>query len=216
MKLLYWASCPFACKVLAFLEETDLLQHTTLIPLHPYEKGKGLGQFNPLLQIPTLITDEAESVINSSIICAYLDEINSGLKRFPENSNERWIALKMQAIGDGIMEASILRVLEEQARHPKLRSDQWIERQNMKLIHALDYLEKNAHFLSNTTLKIGEITIATALSYLNFRFPGELWGEKRPHLLNWHHTVLRFPSLLNAKPQEKHALPEPERLEHLR
>ncbi len=61
----------------------------------------------------------------------------------------------MQAIGDGIMEAGILRVLEEQARHPKLRSDQWVERQNMKLIHALDYLEKNAHVLSNTILKIG-------------------------------------------------------------
>lgn len=215
MKLLYWASCPFACKVLAFLEETDLIKYTTLVPLHPYEKGKGLGQFNPLLQIPTLITDQAGSIITSSVICAYLDEINTGTKRLPESSNEKWIALKMQAIGDGIMEASILRVLEEQARHPKVRSDQWIERQNMKLIHALDYLEKNAHLLSTTILRIGEITVATALSYLNFRFPSELWGEKRPHLLNWHQAVLRFPSLSNTKPQEKHALPEPEHLEHL-
>lgn len=215
MKLLYWASCPFASKVLAFLEETRLGPLVELIPLHPYEKGRGLGQFNPLLQIPTLILDTGESVINSSVICAYLDELHNGEKRFPASSASKWTALKFQAIGDGIMEASITRVLEEQARHVKLRSNQWIERQNVKLIHALDYLDKNAHLLSTDFMGIAEITVATALSYLNFRFPGELWGEKRPQIAAWHKTVLGIPSIRNSQPQDKHPLPDSDRLDHL-
>lgn len=215
MKLLYWASCPFACKVLAFLEETDLLQTTDLIPIHPYEKGKGLSQFNPLLQIPTLIMDSGEALMNSSLICAYLDTLHGMKKLVPENNEAKWHALKMQAIADGIMEASVMRVLEEQARHAKLRSNQWIQRQNMKLIHALDFLEKNSDGLSINTLTIAEISVATALSYLNFRFPEELWGEKRPSLLKWHQAVLGIPSLKNSHPQEKHPLPESDRLDHL-
>lgn len=215
MKLLYWASCPFACKVLAFLEETGLSTQTELIPLHPYEKGRGLGQHNPLLQIPTLILDSGESVINSSVICAYLDELHGGEKRFPTAPDLKWTALKFQAIGDGIMEASVMRVLEEQARHVKLRSNQWIERQNVKLIHALDYLEKHAPLLKVHFMGIAEITVATALSYLNFRFPGELWGEKRPQIAAWHKAVLGIPSIQNSQPQDKHPLPESDRLDHL-
>lgn len=214
MRLYYWMTCPFACKVLAFLDELGMKDSVELVQKHPWEKNNGLSALNPLKQIPVLEVDAGFTLFDSRVICEYLDQFSEGKNYIPKGGIERWKTLKLQAIADGIMEAAIYRVIEENARHEEHRSDPWIGRQNVKLIQALDFLEKDSlTFENNFTL--GHLAVAIALSYLNLRFAKEAWGEKRLNLLKWHKQIMERPSLRDNRPHEIHALPESFLMEHL-
>src|SRR5690606_4264977 len=58
---------------------------------------------NPLNKIPVLILDDGLPLIDSRVICEYLDSLHDGPKLFPAGE-ARWPALRWQALGDGIME----------------------------------------------------------------------------------------------------------------
>jgi len=214
MRLYYWMTCPFACKTLAVIEELGLKNTIECVLLHPWEKTTQLSQLNPLKQIPILELEEGFSIVDSPVIIEYLDSIHQGTRLIPPGGMERWRALKLQAIADGIMESAILRVLEEQARHELHRSDPWIQRQNVKLIQSLDYLEKEVSTFQHQ-INVGTLSIAIALSYLNLRFSHENWAEKRQTLDTWFKKISERPSIQESHPRERHALPDPYMMEHL-
>lgn len=214
MRLYYWMTCPFACKVLAAIEEIGIKDSIELIPMHPWEKSSQLSHLNPLKQIPVLEIEDGFCIVDSPVIVEYIDTLHQGTRLIPPGGMERWKALKLQALADGIMEAAVLRVLEEHARHELHRSDPWIQRQNIKLIQSLDYLEKEVSNFNNK-INIGTLSIAIALSYLNLRFSHENWAEKRQDLGRWFKKISERPSIKETHPRERHALPEPHLMEHL-
>ncbi|MCX7222922.1 MAG: glutathione S-transferase N-terminal domain-containing protein, partial [Burkholderiales bacterium] len=65
-----------------------------------------LSDSNPLGKIPTLITDEGVAMFDSPVICEYIDSIGTAAPLFPAAGPARWKALRLQAIGDGILDAS--------------------------------------------------------------------------------------------------------------
>jgi glutathione S-transferase len=114
------------------------------------------------------------------------------------------------------MDAAILRFLEEQARHEYKRSDPWIQRQNMKIILALDSLELEfGKQKASPAFHVGHIGVFIALSYLDLRFGFENWREKRPVLKGWFEKMLEKPSLKNNRPRDLHPLPDPNNMDHL-
>ena len=45
---------------------------------------------------------------DSAVICEYLDRLHDGPKLFPLSFDERMIALRRQALGDGLLDALVL------------------------------------------------------------------------------------------------------------
>lgn len=206
MKLYYWMSCPFACKVLCLLDELNLKASTHLIAVHPWQKNHFLADMNPLNQIPVLELGAGAYLYDSNVICEYLATKHQAASIYGTQTRERWAILRFSALANGIMEASVLRVLEEYARSEDHRSPPWIDRQNLKIIKVLDYFEQTIETLPDE-ITIAHISIFMALSYLNLRFPSEKWGEKRPHLLSWHTKMMKKPSFYQNHPQDLHSLP---------
>ena len=50
----------------------------------------------------------ARPLYDSCVICEYLDTLHDGRPMFPESGTARWAALRLQALGDGIMDAALL------------------------------------------------------------------------------------------------------------
>jgi glutathione S-transferase len=65
---------------------------------------------------------------------------------------------------------------------------------------ALDRLEADAATLDDT-LDLGNLSIAIALDYLDFRFPGDAWREGRPKLAAWHERYSKRESLKATMPK---------------
>lgn len=159
---------------------------------------QALTAFNPLNKVPTLVTDNAGPLFDSPVICEYLDTIGTAAPMFPASGPARWNALRLQALGDGIMDAS-----QPRRREIGLPQDEgriaYIELQKGKVARALAALEKEADSFGKLT-HIGEITVGCALGYLDFRFANEPWRAGHPKLTAWYDEVVMLPPLAQTMP----------------
>lgn len=157
-----------------------------------------LSHSNPLGKIPTLVTDEGVALFDSPVICEFLDSIGSAPALFPAAGPARWAALRLQAIGDGILDAS-----QPRRRELALPQDEgrvaYIDLQRGKVARVVDVLEKEAASLG--ALKtIGDIAVACALGYLDFRFAHEPWRPGHPKLEAWYSSVVSLPPMAKTMP----------------
>lgn len=157
-----------------------------------------LSNSNPLGKIPTLVTDEGVALFDSPVICEFLDSIGSAPALFPAAGPARWAALRLQAIGDGILDAS-----QPRRRELALPQDEgrvaYIDLQRGKVARAVAVLEKEAASLG--ALKtIGDIAVACALGYLDFRFAHEPWRPGHPKLEAWYSSVVSLPPMAKTMP----------------
>ncbi|WP_149536969.1 glutathione S-transferase family protein [Siccirubricoccus phaeus] len=153
---------------------------------------------NPLSKVPSLLTDDGVPLYDSPVICEYLDSIGDAPKLFPPAGPARWKALQLQALGDGILDASQPRRREVALPQDDGRKE-YIAIQQGKVARALDVLEAEAEKLGLLTT-IGEITVACALGYLDFRYPHEPWRPGHPKLEAWYAKVVELPAMAKTAP----------------
>ncbi len=191
MKLLYSATSPFVRKVWVTALELGLAASIERIPTNPLKREDVESSPNPLGKVPCLETDDGETLYDSTVICEYLDTLAGGGRLIPPVGPARWTALRREALGNGILEAGVLRVVEGMRKEER-RSQGWIAHQAAAIHRALDALEGEADRLSPSlgrSVTIGEITIGIALAFLDFRFPAENWRDCRPKLADWFESV---------------------------
>ncbi|KPK06277.1 MAG: glutathione S-transferase, partial [Betaproteobacteria bacterium SG8_39] len=122
-----------------------------------------------------------------------------GGRLFPASGAARWSALRRQSLGDGIMDAGILRRYELLLRPEALRWADWLDGQQAKIDHALDAAEREAAGWGSA-FDIGHVTLACALGWLDFRFAEFDWRAQRPALAAWQARVAARPSLSQTVP----------------
>lgn len=169
MKLLYQTHSPFARKVLVFAHEAGLADQIDVIhhETSPTNRNDEVFAVNPLGKVPVLITGQGEAIFDSRVICTYLDTYNSGPKLIPAESNANIEALRLEALADGLSEVGILVRWESIRRPEHLRYKPFLDGQLNKLAAGYDYIE--THIILSDQITIGEIALATSLSWLEFR-----------------------------------------------
>jgi glutathione S-transferase len=200
LKLRYSSTSPFVRKVSVTIIECGLGNQVENQPTNPWASDTDLPSTNPLGKVPALTIEDGQSLFDSPVICEYLDSLNSTPILFPSDGKERWIALRQQALGDGIMDAAVGRILESR-RPSELQSKSVSDRCQAAVERVLNTLESQAGELSNG-FTIGQITVVCALEYLDFRFSAENWRNGRPHLANWHESVASRPSVQQTVPHD--------------
>lgn len=212
MKLHYWRSSPHTCKVLAVRHLLELQEEIELIPTHPWDLETELGGLNPLSKIPTLILRDGSILYDSSVICDYLAWFATSEKGrvntlFPDKGPARWVSLRQQALADGIMEAAVLRLLEERARPPHLQSLDWIQRQQTKIERSLRALDDEVPEIGDQGVTIGQVSLAVALAYVSYRYPSYIWYPEHVRLYEWYEAMMRVPAIAENSPKETDPLP---------
>ncbi|MGE0751901.1 MAG: glutathione S-transferase family protein [Variibacter sp.] len=138
---------------------------------------------NPLGKMPVLTLEDGTYLYDSPVILEYFDVLAGGGRIIPKETAARFAALRLQALGDGLMDASVLLMYEQRFRAEDRRESKWIEHQTAKVSRALAALEKALPAVSASP-DVGQITLACALGYLDFRFAGE-WRKQYPKLVQW-------------------------------
>lgn len=147
------------------------------------DPADSIRQQNPLGKIPSLILEDGLALFDSRVILEYLDAKAGGGKILPADSTARFAALRLQALADGMMDASILQVYEKRFRAEDRRDAKWIEYQADKVKRAMNVLEA-APPANSSPPDVGQITLACALGYLDLRFEGK-WRAEYPKLVAW-------------------------------
>jgi glutathione S-transferase len=202
MKLHSSPTSPFGRKVKVVAQEAGLFAQLAVSVAQTSPVGPDLGLVgdNPLGKIPCLVLEDGTILFDSPVICEYLDTQHGGDRLFPADGAARWTALRLQALGDGIMDAALLARYETFLRPEPYRWAAWIDGQLDKVGRSLDRLEAVEVAAFGDRVDIGTITTACALGYLDFRFAALGWRSGRQQLAAWYERFAARPSMRQTVP----------------
>jgi glutathione S-transferase len=197
MRLRYSKPSPFARKVRVAASLLGL--KLELEPADTLNPEDTLRRQNPLGKIPILLADDGEQWFDSRVILAYLDDLAGGGRILPTDPKARLQALRLEALADGLMDAGILRLYEGRFRPEDRHEPKWLDHQRGKMERALVVLEAHPPVLG-PALTVGDIALACALGFLDFRFDGA-WRRTSPNLTAWlDGFIARVPDFSESAP----------------
>lgn len=186
MKLFYAPTSPYVRKCMIVLHETGQLDDVTLVDAMttPVAPDQALLAKNPLSKVPALERDEGPTLYDSRVICAFLDARKGG-KLYPQGTR-RWDTLVLEATADGILDAALLMTYETRLRPEEKRMPEWVDGQWAKIERACAAL--NTRWMSHLQgpLDMGQIAVACALGYVDFRHDARGWRTGNDALAAWY------------------------------
>lgn len=169
----------------------------------PWNEDTGVIALNPLGKVPVLVTQEGEALYDSRVIVEYLDTF-PGAKLFPEKPEERIKVKQLEALADGIMDASLVLFAERRKRPAELQHQWWIDRQFGKVHRGLNHLDKmlgDKQYFLGDRLTVADIAVASALGYVGLRFSEDFsWQTLYPHLAKFYANLLEQPHFQETVP----------------
>jgi glutathione S-transferase len=177
------AASPFGRKVRIAADLLGLAGDIAIETADTVDPRDSVRRQNPLGKIPVLLIEDGSAIYDSRVILEYLDHRAGGGRILPRDWNARLAALRLQALCDGVLDASILLVYEGRWRPAERHEPKWVAHQNDKVARALAVLEASPPPL-DATPDVGQITLACTLGYLDFRFGGR-WRGEHPQLVRW-------------------------------
>lgn len=191
MQLLVSHTSPYARKCRVLVKELGLQDTVEEIDAHPFEDGETLLKANPLGRVPCLVRD-GKGYPESTLIGEILHEEAGYPWRYD------WEDQRVEALASGLLDLAVGRRVE-MVRDTAIHSDYWIGRREAGIARTLDVLESEAkRGLETDTM--GALTIAIAVSYLDFRFPESDWRSGRAKLSALYEVWAARPSFQQTKP----------------
>ncbi len=175
---------PFGRKVKIAISLLGFDKDVKVEPADPTDTADSVRQQNPLGKIPVLIAEDGTAYYDSRVILDYLDDRAGGGRIVPREAKARLEALRLQALCDGILDASILLVYEGRWRPAEHHVQKWVDHQTGKVTRGLAALEAAPPALGTGLPHVGHIALACALGYGDLRFDGR-WRANHPHLVAW-------------------------------
>jgi glutathione S-transferase len=177
------SASPFGRKVRIAVALLGLDGEVKVEAADPTDPSDSLRRQNPLGKIPALMTEDGTAIYDSRVILEYLDHRAGGGRILRSDWNARLEALRLQALCDGLLDASIMLVYEGRWRAADKHEPKWVAHQTDKVARAMSALEAAPPSISATPT-VGQITLACALGYQDFRFAGK-WRGDCPKLVAW-------------------------------
>jgi len=200
MKLFYSPASPFARKVKAVILECGLQDKVEIIDTvtSPVNTDSALKSSNPLGKLPALARDDGPAIYDSRVITRYLDSVGGG-SLYPEA--RIWEVLTLEATGDGIMDAAVLMVYERRVRPEDKVFEDWIAAQWGKAMGGVQAVNDRWMGHLNGPVDAGQIAVACALGYMDFRHPDRDWRASCPDLAAWYAAFSERPAMAQSAPQ---------------
>ena len=159
------------------------------VEAHVFDPATPLLGENPLGKVPALVRDDGSVLYDSTVICQFLDTLHGGARLFPPEGEALWQALRRNALGQAATWNIRERYRPDGERSPRYQA--YYER---TIDRSFAALEAEAPALAER-FGIGEISIACAISYVDFRYPDRGWRRTAPRLGAWYDGVCRRPSM---------------------
>jgi len=203
MKLHWSPRSPFVRKVSILLDETGLSAQVERVRsvAAMATPNPAIMADNPLSQIPTLVLDDGTPLYDSPVICEYLDSLHDGARFFPAAGPARWLALRRQALADGML-AILLLWRQERMKTTVQQIPAWLAAFELKIFTSLGRLEQEAEALAQDGFDIGHLSVGCMLSYLDYRFADLDWRTPHPQLAAWHAEFEQRPAVMASAPDD--------------
>ncbi len=200
MKLYGSRTSPYVRKVRIVMTEKRI--ECDFVEENVWSADTSVTLHNPLTKIPVLVLDDGMALYDSRVVAEYLDGVTPVSRLIPDGGRERALVKRWEALGDGIADAGIAMFLERK-RELSLQNKDWITRQLGKVNSAIVAAARelgDREYCHGLSLTLGDISLACALLWMEFRMPEIQWRANHPNLKKWVERLEAMPSFVDTKP----------------
>ncbi len=195
MKLFLTHTSPYARKVRILVSEHQFEGLVQEVLVDHAAKPAELLTTNPAGKIPALVTPQF-ALFDSRVICEYLDSL-AEQPLLPEG-DEIWRDKTRIALGDALADAAVALMLENR-RPERERSAAFAKREVSRIERIIVACEQGGE--SRARPSLGDISIVSALSYLDLRHASLQWPRLAPALHEWRQELESRPSFAGCRLQ---------------
>lgn len=198
MKLYGSLTSPYVRKVRILIREKNLA--CEFVVADAWAADSPIPALNPLGKVPALALDTGDVLFDSPVIVEYLDSLKAPVL-LPVSGAARWETLRWQALADGMLDATVSRLLELR-RPAEQQSAENVRRQEDKIARSIEYTEQRLSresWLMENRFTLADLVMAVALEYIDFRYPHN-WRGRHARLAQWLAGVSARPSLIETRP----------------
>jgi len=188
MKIVGMLDSPFVRRLAITMRMLGIeYEHESMSVLAGYQSFKDV---NPLAKVPTLIFDDGEMMIESSLIINQIEAM-VGRSLMPEGLDNQRRAYQVIAVALTGMEKVAHRIYETEMRPEEYQYEPWLDRILEQIAVAFDWLEATVAGIDDGPWIFGEnisqadISTAVAWRFLQLKAPGEARVKERPALMEF-------------------------------
>ncbi|MGF0238744.1 glutathione S-transferase [Rhodococcus sp. IEGM1300] len=141
-------------------------------------------QINPVVKAPTLVLDDGEVLMDSTLIIDYLEALaGPGKSLMPAHLNQRVRALHLIGLALAACEKSVQLYYERNLRPAEIQFEPWVERVEGQLAAAYSGLERALEkqpLRTDGSIDQAGITLAVAWSFTNLVVPDQVDAGRFP------------------------------------
>lgn len=146
------------------------------------------AESNPVVKAPTLVCDDGTVLMDSTLICDYLEALaGPGRALMPAGLDARRQALRLIGLALAAMEKCVQIVYERDNRPPEKRHMPWLERVVLQANTAFDQLEEAASYarpwLLGPSISAADVAVACAWRFGQFYNEREVAAGRYPGLV---------------------------------
>jgi len=200
MKLYLNKTSPYARLTLATAYEAGLGDRLETVWVEPWDDAPALLAVNPLGKVPALETDSGTALIESMAICDHLITVSRHDALMPAQAAAREGALQRLGLGRATIDCAFGVVVERRfagGETPPL-AQRWLKALP-RAAAALDRIAALRALPSSPDL--GDIAVAVAFDYVDFRLPEIRWRAGAAALARWVDAMRARPSMARTDPR---------------
>ena len=199
MKLFHSPLSPYVRKVMVVAHETGLLDRIELVAGTgtPLEPNPDVLTHNPVGRIPALVTDDGLTLIDSRVICRYLNRLAGGA--LYGSGDAEFPIIAREALAEGMIDSALLAAYEARLRPEEIRFQPWVDGQRAKVLRGCEAFERRIGEMAGE-LTIDKIALGCALGYADFRLADLGWRDGCPKLADWYAAFSKRPSMQATAP----------------
>ncbi|MEM6661880.1 MAG: glutathione S-transferase [Pseudomonadota bacterium] len=200
MKLFHAFASPYVRKVmvtaheLGLVDQLELMQHATT----PVDANPEVVAANPLGRIPALVLDDGAVLMDSRVICRYLNHVGGG--SLYGSGDAEFPIIAREAMAEGALDSALFMIYEGRLRPEEKHHQPLLDGHRGKIERALGAFDARIGEMGGD-LTVDQIALGALCGYLNFRMPDFGWQATCPALADWFAAFEARPSMQATMPK---------------
>jgi glutathione S-transferase len=200
VKLIGMLDSPYVRRVAISLQLLGLkFEHQSLSVFRTYDE---FSRINPVVKAPTLVCDDGEVLMDSTLILEYAEALARPRSLLPSELRDLQHELHLIGLALAATEKSVQIVYEHGVRPPEKVHAPWLNRVTRQTLAAYGELERELGArplpLGSASITQAGITVAVAWHFTQQMIPKEVPAEQFPRLVAYSSAAESLPEFVAA------------------